>query len=159
MTPYEMEEQIKNLDARTTAIEHILPTLATKDDLRLNTEALQDDLRLATKALQHEIETGFQAAKAHADSLNEVTREQIRFVADQVALVNRQMASKEDLRDLRQEMATKGDLRDLRQETATKGDLRDLRQEMATKGDLQQLQRTLSAEIGVLGASRRNKKR
>ena len=48
MTPYEMEEQINNLDARTTAIEHFLPTLATKDDLRLSTEALRDDLRLTT---------------------------------------------------------------------------------------------------------------
>ena len=34
MTPYEMEEQLKNLDARTTAIAQILPTLATRHDLR-----------------------------------------------------------------------------------------------------------------------------
>ena len=132
MTPYEMEEQIKNLDARTTAIEHILPTLATRDDLRLNTEALRDDLRLTTAALQHEIETGFEAAKAHADRLNEVTREQIRLVADQVALVNRQMA--------------------------TKGELQQLSTQMASKRDLQQLQQTLSGQIAALGASRRNKK-
>ena len=127
-----MEEQIKNLDARTTAIEHILPTLATKDDLRLSTEALQDDLRLTTEALQHEIETGFEAAKAHAGRLNEVTREQIRFVADQVALVNRQMA--------------------------TKGELQQLSTQMASKRDLQQLQQTLSAQIAALGATRRNRK-
>jgi hypothetical protein len=61
---------------------------------------LQDDLRLTTEALQHEIETGFQGAKTHADRLSEITREQIRLLAEQ-------MATKEDLRDLRQEMATK----------------------------------------------------
>ena len=94
MTPSEMEEQIKNIDARTTAIEHILPTLATKDDLRLTTDALQ-----------HEIETGFEAAEAHADRLNEVTREQIRIVADHVALVARQMATKGDLQQLQQTLS------------------------------------------------------
>jgi hypothetical protein len=134
-----MEEQLKNLDARTMAIAQILPTLATredlrneaaklatKDELRKSTEVLRDDLRLTTEALQHEIETGFQAAKAHADGLHEITREQIRLLAEQMA---------------------------------TKEDLRDLRREMATKGHLQQLQRTLSAQIAALGASRRNKKR
>ena len=152
MTPYEMEEQLKNLDARTMAIAQILPTLATrhdlreefaklatkeelrdevaklatKDELRLRTEALQDDLRLTTEALQHEIETGFQGAKAHADRLNEITREQIRLLAEQMA---------------------------------TKEDLRDLRQEVATKEHLQQVQRTLSAQIAALGASGRTKKR
>ena len=112
MTPYEMEEQLKNLDARTMAIAQILPTLATredlrnevaklatKDELRKSTEALRDDLRLTTEALQHEIETGFQGAKTHADRLSEITREQIRLLAEQ-------MATKEDLRDLRHEMAT-----------------------------------------------------
>jgi hypothetical protein len=126
MTPYEMEEQIKNLDVRTTAIEHILPTLATKDDLRLT-----------TAALQHKIETGFEAAKAHADRLNEVTREQIRIVADQVALIARQMATKGELQQLQQTLSG----------------------QMASKRDLQQLQQTLSAQIAALGASRSNKKR
>ena len=58
MTPHEMEEQLKNLDVRTTAIEQFLPTLATKDDLRLTKEdlrreilATKDDLRLTTEAL------------------------------------------------------------------------------------------------------------
>jgi hypothetical protein len=96
MTPYEMEEQLKNLHARTSAFEQILPTLATKDDLHL-----------ATAALQHEIETGFQEAKNHADRLNAITRAQIRLLAE---------ATKEDLREMRQEMATKGDLQELRRE-------------------------------------------
>jgi hypothetical protein len=152
MTPYEMEEQLKNLDARTTAIAQILPMLATrhdlreefarlatkealrdevaklatKDELRLRTEGLQDDLRLTTEALQHEIEAGFDQAKSHADTLNEITRAQIRLLAEQMA---------------------------------TKEGLQDLRQEMATKEHLQQVQRTLSAQIAALGASGRSKKR
>ena len=44
MTPLEMEEAIKNLNARTRAIEQFLPTLATRDDLRLTTEALQYEI-------------------------------------------------------------------------------------------------------------------
>jgi len=62
MTPYEMEEHLRNLDTRTTALEQILPTLATKDDLRLT-----------IAALQHEMETGFEEAKIYADRLNERT--------------------------------------------------------------------------------------
>jgi cell division septum initiation protein DivIVA len=64
MTPYEMEEHLRNLDMRTTAIEQILPTLATKDDLHLT-----------IAALQHEMEAGFEAAKIYADRLNERTRQ------------------------------------------------------------------------------------
>ncbi len=161
MTPFEMEEQIKSLHARTTAIEHILPTLATKDDLRLSTKALGDDLRLTTAALQHEIETGFEAAKAHADRLNEVTRAQIRRVADQLAVVAGQMATKEEL----QQLASKEDLRQLEQtlsaQMATKGELQQLQQTLsaASKSDFQQLQQTLSGQIAALDASRKNKKR
>ncbi len=81
-----MEEQIKNLDARTTAIEHILPPLATKEDLRLRTEALQEDLRLSTAALQHEmtklatkdeLNAGLEDAKRYTLMLNEETRDDI----------------------------------------------------------------------------------
>ena len=139
MTPYEMEEQLKNLHARTTAIEHILPTLATKDDLRLT-----------TAALQYKIEAGFEAAKAHADRLNEVTREQVRLVADQVTLIAGQMATKGELQQLQQTLSA---------ETASKRELQQLAAQMASKRDLQQLQQTLSAQIAALGASRRNKRR
>ena len=100
MTPYEMEEQLKNLDARTTAIEHILPTLATKDDLRLRTEALQEDLRLATAALQHEmaklatkdeLNAGLEDAKRYTLMLNEATW----GVSDLIALLEAAESKKE----------------------------------------------------------------
>src|SRR5712691_8940364 len=103
MQLHEMEEQLRKLDARTTAIEQILPTLATRDDLHLT-----------TAALQHEIETGFQEAKKlfqearnRADRLNEVTREQIRLVVTDVQQLRREMAAMRD--DLRGEMAAMKD--------------------------------------------------
>ena len=104
MTPYEMEEQLKNLDARTMAIAEILPTLAikqdlrdevaklaTRDELRLSTEALQGDLRLTTEALQHEIETGFQEAKADLQELRgemKVIGGDVRAIAKQLAVLS-----------------------------------------------------------------------
>ena len=134
MQLHEMEEQIKTLDVRTMAIEQILPTLATKDDLRLTTDALQ-----------YEIETGFQEAKrqfeeakSHADRLNEITREQIRFVA---------MATKADLAAIRGEMATKADLQHVRREL--QGEIAALRGEL--RGDI----RVVSKQIAALAVPRR----
>lgn len=139
MTPSEMEQEIKNLDARTMAIEQILPTLATREDLRLTTDALQHEIETGfqdTKNQFQEAKSQFQEAKNHADRLNEITREQIRLVAEQ-------MATKDDLAAIRGEMATKGDLQRL---------------EMATKGNLQQLQRTLSKQIAALRAPGRQRR-
>ena len=52
-----MEEHLKNLDARTTAIERILPTLATRQDLRDEVAKLatKDELRSSTEALQNDL--------------------------------------------------------------------------------------------------------
>ncbi len=76
MTSYEMEEQLKNLDARTAAIERILPTLATRDDLRLTTEALQH---------------GLEDAKRYALMLNEATRDDIRLLAEHMLAMRSQL--------------------------------------------------------------------
>jgi hypothetical protein len=43
MTPSELEAMVKNLNTRTTTIEQILPTLATKEDLKAF--ATKEDLR------------------------------------------------------------------------------------------------------------------
>ena len=58
MTPYEMEQQLNNFNVRTQAIERILPTLATKDDLAdlkryslMLNEATRDDIRLLAEHL------------------------------------------------------------------------------------------------------------
>ena len=89
MTPFEMAEQIKNLDARTTTIERILPTLATKDDLRLTTEALQHEMaKLATK---DELNAGLEDAKRYALMLNEATRDDIRLLAEHMPAMRSQL--------------------------------------------------------------------
>ena len=135
MTPYEMEQQLKNLTARTSAIEQILPTLATRDDLRL-----------ATAALQYEMEAGFQDAKSRADRHEE-----------QIRAITHQMVTRADLQDLRGEMvAMKGELRS---EMATKGDLKELRGEMiALNGEVRGDIRALSKQIATLRAPRRKKR-
>ena len=87
MTPSEMEQEIKNLNVRTSAIEQILPTLATKQDLLLTRE---------------ELKAGLEDAKRYALMLNEATRDDIRLLAQQ-------MATKGDLQELRREMRLMGD--------------------------------------------------
>jgi hypothetical protein len=79
------------------------------------------------------------AFASQADRLNEITRAQIRLLAEP-------MATKEDLQDLRQEMATKTDLQ------ATKADLQELRGEMRViGGDV----RAIAREVALLSARKR----
>ena len=113
MMPYEMEEQLKSLNARTTAIEQFLPTLATKHDLRDEVAKLatKDDLRLTTDALQHEmanlatrdelqaglemsrheLQAGLGDAKRYALMLNEATRDEIRLLAEHMLTMRSQL--------------------------------------------------------------------
>ena len=102
MTPYEMDEQIKNLDARTTAIEQILPMLATRQDLRDEVAKLatKDDLRLTREALQHEmaklatrdeLNAGLQDMKRYTLMLNEATRDDIRLLAEHLLAMRSQL--------------------------------------------------------------------
>ena len=136
MQLHDMEEQLKNLDARTTAIEQFLPTLATKDDLRLTTDALQHEM--AKLATSDGLNAGLEDAKRYTLLLIQATRGEIR--------------------QIRKEMATKGDLQELRRQMIAMND--DLRGEIvAVKGDLRGDIRTLSKQIAALGASPRKKKR
>jgi hypothetical protein len=74
-----MEALITNVDARTTRIEQILPTLATKDDLK----------NLATKAELREglekVQASIQEVRRHAMVLNEAVRNDIRLLAEHIA--------------------------------------------------------------------------
>jgi hypothetical protein len=155
MQLHEMEEQLKNIDARTRKSEQFLLTLATKQDLRdevaklptkddlgLTTEALQyemaklatkDDLRLTTEALQHEM-----AGLA--------TKDELRLTTEALRHEMAKFATKEEL--------TAG-LEDAKRYTllliqTTRGEIRQIREEMATKGDLQRLELTLSNQTAAL---------
>lgn len=74
MTPTEMDALIMNLDQRTSRIEQILPTLTTKDDLRLG--LAETESRMLEK---------FEEARRYALVLTESVRDDIRMVAEHLA--------------------------------------------------------------------------
>ena len=78
MTATEMEEVLKKLDLRLTNVEQILPTLATKDDLKA----------FATKDEMHAL---FAEAKRHARVLFEETQEKLEMIAAHVADISQRL--------------------------------------------------------------------
>lgn len=97
MTPSELEAMVKNLDHRVDRIEQILPTLATKEDLKafatkkdLETFATKKDLEaFATKeelqALAAEMRQGFADARRFTLVLHEDLKGQIGLIAEHLA--------------------------------------------------------------------------
>ncbi len=87
MTPTDLEAMVKNLDVRTTRIEQILPTLATKDDVR---EAIRD---LATKedlkayATKDDLREGLADARSYARVLYEDLKSDIHLLAEHVVRI------------------------------------------------------------------------
>ena len=87
MTAAEMEEVLKNLDRRLTKVEQILPTLATKEDLK--GFATKDDLKaFATK---DDLKEAFSEAKRHAVMLFERTQEQLGVLAEHLADISQRL--------------------------------------------------------------------
>ena len=94
MTATEMEDVLKNLDRRLTNVEQILPTLATKDDLKVF--ATKDDLkRFATKDDLQEVRKDMKElhaeAKRHAVMLFEKTQEQLEILATHLADISQRL--------------------------------------------------------------------
>ena len=88
MTATEMEDVLKNLDRRLTNVEQILPTLATKEDLKAF--ATKEDLKaFATKedleAVRGEMKELFADGKRHTAVLFKQTQEQLEIIAAHVA--------------------------------------------------------------------------
>lgn len=67
---------LEHLDRRLTRVEQILPTLATKDDLR--TLATKDELR-------REIREEGERSRRHMDVIAESLRSDIQLIAEHVA--------------------------------------------------------------------------
>ena len=92
----QMEQRFDKLEGRVDRIEQILPTLATKDDLRAAIEPLatKAELRaaiapLATKAeLRAAIAESEQRMRTHFDMVAEGLRDDIRLVAEAVATLS-----------------------------------------------------------------------
>ena len=99
MTPFEMEEQIKNLNQWASEVAQYLPLLATKEDLKafatkedLKAFATKEDLKaFATKedlkATKEELEAGLENAKRYTENLILVTRREIRQVDEKVTAI------------------------------------------------------------------------
>ena len=102
-----MEEVLKNLDRRVARIEQILPTLATKDELRKEVARLatKEELRkaiepLATKeelrqavaglATKEEVRAEGERTRAHFNAVAERLEEQIRLIAEGLLALTRQ---------------------------------------------------------------------
>lgn len=105
MTATEMEDVLKNLDRRLTNVEQILPTLATKEDLKafatkedLKAFATKEDLKAcATKedlealATKEELKQGLSEVRAHAVMLFEQTQEQLGIIATHLADISQRL--------------------------------------------------------------------
>ncbi len=87
MTPREVEAMLSNLDARTTRIEQILPTLATRQDLKdsIRDLATKGDLkRFATKddlkafATKDDLREGLAATLAESKHYTRVLFEDLK---------------------------------------------------------------------------------
>ena len=78
MTVTEMEDLLNNLDRRLANVEQILPTLATKEDLKAH----------ATKEEMNEL---FAESKRHASVLFERTQEQLEVLASHLADISQRL--------------------------------------------------------------------
>ena len=91
-----MEDVLKNLDLRLTNVEQILPTLATKEDLKafatkedLKAYATKEDLKAFPT--REEVKDLFTEAKRHAVLLFERTQEQLEVLAAHLADISQRL--------------------------------------------------------------------
>ena len=109
MTATQMEEVLKKLDVRLTNVEQILPTLATKEDLKafatredLKAFATKEDLKAhATReemkelfATKEETKELFAEARRHASVLFEHLAEKLEIIATHVADISQRLPSR-----------------------------------------------------------------
>ena len=92
MSTGQMEERLENVERRVDRIEQILPTLATREDLKraIAPLATKAELRaaiapLATKAELREVE---QRLRTHFDVVTESLRDDIRLLAETVVALS-----------------------------------------------------------------------
>jgi hypothetical protein len=89
MTATEMEDVLKNLDLRLTNVEQILPTLATKDDLKVF--ATKQELTEGLNDVRREMKELFSEAKRHALILFEQTQERLEIIATHLADISQRL--------------------------------------------------------------------
>ena len=85
MTPMDVEAMVNDFDRRLTSVEQILPTLATKEDLK----AFATKVELA--GLRTEMLEKFDEARHFALALHEDLKSQIGSIAEHLADVMRRL--------------------------------------------------------------------
>ena len=75
MEPHEMEARIKNVDERTQRIEQILPTVATKEDVK----AIREEMKTLVKS---EVREEGERTRRHFDVVAEQLRGDIALIAE-----------------------------------------------------------------------------
>ncbi len=103
MTPMDVEAMVNNFDRRLTSVEQILPTLATKEDLKafatkedLKAFATKEDLKafattVELAGLRTEMLEKFDEARHFALALHEDLKSQIGLIAEHLADVMRRL--------------------------------------------------------------------
>ena len=96
MQTSQMEQRTENLERRVDRIEQVLPTLATKEDLKATEERMQthvantierSEQRMQTH-VANAIERSEQRTRTHFDIVAESLRDDIRLVAEAVAALS-----------------------------------------------------------------------
>ena len=119
MAPSDLEAMIRNLNTRTTAIEQILPTLATRADLTAGLNGLE--ARLTVR---------IDDASSQARTLFEEVKGEYRMLAEHLANVPT------EIRELREKVDVIPELRDdiqrlTEQGAGVKGDIQRLTEQVA----------------------------
>ena len=119
MTTSDVETMLENLNTRTTAIEQILPTLATKDDLTAGLDGLE--ARLVARIDEASSKARVLCEEAKGDY--RILAEHLAQVPSDIQRLTAQGASmKDDIRWLTQQIAVipemRGDIRQLGEQLA-----------------------------------------
>ena len=87
----EQLEQTEDLERRVSRIEHVLPTMATKKDLKTTEESLRSEINGTEQRLHTETTEAEKRMRTYFDIVTESLRDNIRLVAEAVAtLADRQ---------------------------------------------------------------------
>ena len=112
MTPSELETMVRNLNTRTTAIEQILPTLATKEDLAAGLNGLEARLTVRIDDASSQARTLCERVKGDYD----VLARHLANVPTEIRELNEKVAAipemRDDIRRLTKQVAVIPEMRD-----------------------------------------------
>ncbi|MDO8794746.1 MAG: hypothetical protein Q7J25_09010 [Vicinamibacterales bacterium] len=144
MTPSEVETMLENLNTRTTAIEQILPTLVTKEDLKKGLDGVEARLGARIDGVEVGLGGRIDGVETRLMTLHEGLRGDYKMLAEHLANVPT------EIRELHEKVAVIPELRD---------DIRRLTQQGAgVKGDIQRLAEQISGLARKIDGSPRRRR-